>query len=494
MHHQASAPTQSGHRPTRVIGALILALTGAHCTSAQPAHLRAPASATLRVGASQLLLKQFLENLTLEGLTKISLNGRVRPWLAEDVKTSSDGLLITITTRPNVRFHDGSPVTSEIIASTLREAFTSNPFTGADIQAIVAAADDRIEIRLRRPSRFVFESLEELIRKPGAKEVGTGPFAVVDSEGDDAELRANSDYYGGAPTLNRIVVNMYPRIRSAWAEILRDNLDMVYEVGVNALDSLEMSDQIDVFSFPRSYQYVMFFDTRAPALHSPDVRRAINAAVDRSAFVRDVLNGHGLESTGPVWPRNWAVDGALKQLASEPSTAAKLLNRSGRRVVFHCMVAPNDELAALVLKRQLAEVGVDMILEEVPLERLQQPREWGHFEAILMTAISGPNLLRTALWWHSKSPRNTGRSASARVDAAIDDARAALTDEEYRRAVLGFQQAVMDDPPAVFIAWNERARAVSRRFKVPVVEPKTDILGTLPKWQPAEPPGRAQAN
>jgi hypothetical protein len=68
-----------------------------------------------------------------------------------------------------------------------------------------------------------------------------------------------------------------------------------------------------------------------------------------------------------------------------------------------------------------------------------------------------------------------------------------LTDEEYGRAVLGFQQAVLDDPPAVFLAWNERARAVSGRFKVPVLEPKTDILGTLPQWQLAE-PDRVPAN
>jgi peptide/nickel transport system substrate-binding protein len=478
-----------------VIGALLLLLAGARCTSVPPAQ-RAPAPTTLRVGASQLLLNQFIENLTLEGLTKISLNGQVKAWLAEDVKTSSDGLLITITTRPNVRFHDGSAVTSEIIATTLREAFTQtrSPFTAADIQAIVAAADNRIEIRLRRPSRFVFESLEELIRKPGAREIGTGPFAVVDSEGTDAEVRANPDYYHGAPTLNRIVVNMYPTIRAAWAEILRDNLDMVYEVGVNALDSLEMSDRIDVYSFPRSYQYVMFFDTRAPALRSPEVRRALNLAINRSAFVRDALNRRGLESSGPVWPRNWAVEGELKQLPFDPAAASRILSNSGRRLAFHCLVGPDDELAGLVLKRQLAEVGVDLILEEASIDRLKDPREWGNFEAILMTAISGPNLLRTALWWHSKSSRNSGWYASTRVDSAIDDARAALTDEAYRRAVLEFQHAVMEDPPALFLAWNERARAVSSRFKVPVLEPNTDILGTLPQWTLADPSDRSPAN
>ena len=56
-------------------------------------------------------------------------------------------------------------------------------------------------------------------------------------------------------------------------------------------------------------------------------------------------------------------------------------------------------------------------------------------------------------------------------------------DEEYRAAVHGFQQAIVQDPPAIFLAWSERARAVSRRFDVPV-EPGRDILTTLRLWRP----------
>ena len=43
----------------------------------------------------------------------------------------------------------------------------------------------------------------------------------------------------------------------------------------------------------------------------------------------------------------------------------------------------------------------------------------------------------------------------------------------------------MDDPPAIFLAWSERARAVSKRFDVPPPKPGRDILGTLRLWKPA---------
>jgi hypothetical protein len=39
----------------------------------------------------------------------------------------------------------------------------------------------------------------------------------------------------------------------------------------------------------------------------------------------------------------------------------------------------------------------------------------------------------------------------------------------------------MEDPPAIFLAWSERTRAI--RGDIPVtVDPKTDPLLTLPKW------------
>ena len=44
------------------------------------------------------------------------------------------------------------------------------------------------------------------------------------------ELRVNADYYLGRPTIDRIVVTSYPSVRTAWAELLRGNIDMLYEV------------------------------------------------------------------------------------------------------------------------------------------------------------------------------------------------------------------------------------------------------------------------
>ena len=96
-------------------------------------------------------------------------------------------------------------------------------------------------------------------------------------------------------------------------------------------------------------------------------------------------------------------------------------------------------------------------------------------------------MVRPALWWHSRGPLNCGGYSSAAVDAALESINRAPDDAAYRAGVAAFQRAIVDDPPAIFLAWSERARAVSTRFEVPV-EPGRDILSTLRLWRPVGAP------
>jgi ABC-type oligopeptide transport system substrate-binding subunit len=104
--------------------------------------------------------------------------------------------------------------------------------------------------------------------------------------------------------------------------------------------------------------------------------------------------------------------------------------------------------------------------------------------------VSGPSVFRPFLVWHSAEANFSG-FASPVVDAALDRIRHASSDDLYRAAVAAFHDATMADPPAIFLAWSERARAVSKRFVVPDAQPGRDILSTLLFWKPVA--GESQA-
>ncbi len=65
------------------------------------------------------------------------------------------------------------------------------------------------------------------------------------------------------PEIDRIEVQSFPSVRAAWAELLRDRLDVLYEVGLDALDSLETSTSVAVFTHTRHYQYIIALNSQA---------------------------------------------------------------------------------------------------------------------------------------------------------------------------------------------------------------------------------------
>jgi peptide/nickel transport system substrate-binding protein len=396
-------------------------------------------------------------------------------------------LSLTVQLRRLAKFHDGTPVTAAVVVQVLRSALPSlmGSVFQEDVDEILALDDTHVNIRLRRPSRLLIEALETAIRKPatqGKPSVGTGPYLV--STDSSSELQANADYYLEHPTINRIVFQKYPTIRTAWAELLRGNLDMLYEVNIEALDSLRASSNVSVFSFLRHYQYVIMFGSRASSFESAAIKRELNAALDRDAIVRDVLNGHGIPSIGPVPPQHWALDKSAPRVEFNRTLAKRLASRKLR---FTCLVTADSlfERIALAVKQQLAAASVDMQVQEVTPDQLLEAGRSKNFEALLIDVVSGPSMFRSFRHYYSKVPFDLKPVGTPSIDAALDRIRYAPTDDEYRKGVSEFQQAIVDDPPEIFLIWGERARAVSRRFDIPTPEDGRDIINTARLWRPA---------
>ncbi len=476
---------------------VIATLGGLGCRSNDNPAKTPQVTAELRVGVAQLSstnpvsgLRQLTQNLSVENLLRPAEDGRLEPQLADKWTLGADGRSVIVHLRQDVKFHDGSPLNAAAVVNLLPDALrTSMGPVFQDIESVAASGADSLEIRFRQPSPFLLEGLEAPIRKPGSAIIGTGPYMVAPNA--TTEMTANTAYYLEKPSINRITISNYPSVRSAWAEMLRDRLDMLYEVGTEALDSLEASTSISTFTYTRHYQYIVVLNSQSPNLHSRNARRALNFAVDRTAIVRDALNGHGRVSSQPVAPRHWALSNNTPAFLYDPKAATEALARegsekkTGSKLRFTCLVPPDavNERIALQLKSQFASIGVDMTVEEASQEQIVEKLTKRDYDAVLMESISGPTLLRPYLFWHSDTPINRGGFGNQTIDSALENVRHAPSEDEYKRAVVGLQQAFSDDPPAIFLAWSVRARAVSKRFDVPSEEGR-DILSTLRLWKP----------
>ena len=448
-------------------------------------------------------MQNFVGNISLEGLLRVDQEGRAKPWLADAWDLSADGLVMTIRLRPGVTFHDGSSADAEAFATALRDQLPKALGPAFEDVESITPATNQITIRLHRPSPFVAESLDVQIQKPGSQGVGTGPYMASASEiapKGSGEMRAYDRYYLGAPIVQRIAINTYANVRSAWAEMLRDRVDMLFEVGIDTLDSMRGASNVALYAFDRPYQYLMVLNSRSPKLQSPDVRRALNQAIDRAEIVREGLQGHGTPSTGPISPHHWAFQPGGSTFVLNPQSAAAVLQRprghaDKQLLSLKCLTLaePPFEHLALLVKRQLLTVGVNLEVQEASLAEIGTAFKTHEFDAVLIDALSGWSVFRPYRWWHSKGTLNQGFS-SAKVDAALDVIRYAVNDQRYREGVGAFEQAIADDPPAIFLAWGDRSRAISNRFSIPAGEPRRDVMSNLRLWKPAGLPQKASQN
>jgi peptide/nickel transport system substrate-binding protein len=456
-----------------------------------------PKPTTLRIGfglaagtSPDIGIQQTARNIALEQLVRMERDGRAVPVLAESWSVSRDGLAWHLRLRSPAWFHSGKPANAEAVRQILQKQLPSTLGPAfEDIQEIRTLNDRDLEIALHQPSAFLLEGLDAPIQEPGSALSGTGPFYVTGEKGPQIEMRANESYYKGKPLVDRIALKPYTSVRSAWADMLRGQIDMLYDVGVDALDSLGSSREVRVFTFQRGYAYLLLLNVRRPHLDDPGFRRALNKAIDREALVRDIFEGHGSPAAGPVWPHHWAYSEDLPKFEYQPQALAT--SSSPRRLKCLFVDASHERLA-LVLQRQLQAIGVQLEWEVVAADKIYARLQAGDFDAFLADFIQGPALARPYLFWHTGAAFNFGHYSNTRVDAALDAIRHASDDLAYKAGVSAFQRAIVDDPPAIFLVWRERARAVSARFQVPANP--DDVLGSLHLWRPATDDLAAQRN
>jgi peptide/nickel transport system substrate-binding protein len=437
-----------------------------------------------------------------ERLVYADRDGRFKAALAERWERSADGLTWSIFLRPNLTFQSGAPADASAVAALLNNLIsrpTRRPGL-RDVERVEARGPLQVLIQLRRPSSFVLDALADAtIRTPGKDSSGTGPFRVVHRDQGRATLEAFSGYYRGRPSIDQIEVQPYDNARNAWSAMMRGQIDMLYEVTPDAIDFIEGSSATQLRSFLRAYLYTLGFNLKHPVLRRRDVRVALSQAVNREDIIKGPLGGKGEAAASGFWPLHWAYDpDAPPKFQYAPAEARRLLDAAGlsvkaagehqmpSRFRFTCLLPddPRFERMGLVLQRQLSEIGIDMQLESRPKAAVVQRLRGGQYEAYL-TEIISRDLEWVYMFWHTPEPGSEAMFDFGyhAADAALDRLREARSDDETRAAVRAVQQAMYDEPPAVFLGWGRTARAVSGRFELPPASER-DILSSVAQWRP----------
>jgi len=456
-------------------------------------------------GGSLVGVSALVDNFVGDPLLGIDWTGRVQPRLADSWEWNKDHLELSLRLHPGIKFHDGTQADASVVAALLQKRIDNQDASSyADVAKVDVKGTDTIVLRLKQPNSFLLADLAgSTIRDKKNLARATGPFRIASVE-PTTQLVAFDQYYQGRPQIDRLEIKPFDTLRGAWAAMMRGDIDVLQDVGRDTVEFVEAETSVQVYRFLRPYYYPLVFNVRNPLLKSKEVRQALSQAVDRQTIVERAMHGRGRVADGPIWPFHWAHSEAQRKYAYNPEAARLRLEAAGLKVTrdpqpgympsrlrFTCLLVEKEQAfdrIALYLQKQFAEIGVDMQLQPVPLADFQQRVQSGNFDAFVMEMVAARSLTWTYTFWHSNGPLlHSGYDAA---DGPLDRLRVASSDDDTRSAVAELQQTLYDDPPAIFIAWPEAARAVRSTFEVPP-DSNPDVMGTLWRWKPVDTTMRA---
>jgi ABC-type transport system substrate-binding protein len=473
----------------------------------------APATLRIGVGAPQQVgrlsgVGVAITNVIAETWLAGKPDGRQSERIVTDWKWDTTSTTLHLKIRDDVYFHDGTKLTPDIAAQMLRRTAANARMEGAlgflSVKSVDVTGPNNLDLHLSEPNAFVLTDLAAVsLQKPTNPDIGTGPFMVTRRDEQQAVLAAFPKYYRGRPALNQIDVVGYPTQRNAWAALMRGDIDMLYEVSRDAVDFVSAESNVRTYTFARPFNIALVFNVRHPVLKNVAVRKAINEALDRATLVHEGLNDRGRQADGPIWPEHWARPKEMPQFEYNPDNARRLLDEAGLkappnaagemplRFSFTCLLYDQDprfERIAVLVQKQLADVGIEMKLRPLKAKELAEPLGKGNFDAFIFEFF-GRTLNFTYDFWHHHegAPFDSGYVAA---DGPLDRIREARSDEETKAAVADLTRVLHDDPPAAFLAWQTTTRAVSTRFDV-VAEPGRDILSSIWQWRAVTAPIQA---
>jgi peptide/nickel transport system substrate-binding protein len=443
----------------------------------------------------------------MNGLMTYDTELKLQPALAESYSISDDSLDYTFKLRKGVKWHDGQPFTAaDVVASwkiIMDPKFGAFDQTGWNKIKDIETPDDHtvvmkttekyapflpfVGITRISPRHLIDKGIESFQQEFGRNPIGTGPYKFVKwNSGQNIELAANPDYFGGAPKIDTLLIKIVPDTNTIITQLKTGEVQMTD--ALSAVDFDSVKDLPDVKAETLTGLNWAHIDLKnIEFLMDKRVRQALDFATPREQIVNQLLKGlatvaHGDQSpispafNPNITPRPYDLDKAAALLteAGFVKNANGILEKDGKPLKIEYYAGSGDKQALLVQQAVSAswrKLGVDV-------EELQQEiRLWatadGMFYRKAMTAnqyewfnsIDPENMF----FWHTsftpKEPGGVGGNFPAvfnpyEQQAKFDEltaAGAAEMDEAKRMKIYQDVQVLLhEEVPVIFLFWGKR--------------------------------------
>ena len=478
-----------------------------------------------------------VDRLIFSGLIRFDSQGIPQPDVAESWGTSQDGKIYNFSIRPNAKWQDGTPVTSDDVIFTIDLIKSDSSAYPADVKELwkevkINKLDDAtLQFVLPEPfAPFLDYATFPLLPKhllekvppeqiPNAdfnlSPVGTGPYKfdrliVENGQIAGVQLKVNPDYYLTKPFIEQVVFRYYPSSKAAFSAYQQGDVLAISQLTSDVLPSALANSKLDIYTGRLPRQGIIFLNLgndEKEFLQDAKIRRALMLGLNRQYMVDHLMNGQAIIADGPIFPGTWAYYGDPEHIEYDPDAAIALLKENGYVIPAEggevrskdgkplelSLLYPDDpqhETIAKQIQSDWAKIGVKANLEKVPYDTLVNDRLQTHnYDAALVdiNMTQSPDPDPYPFWHQSEATggQNYSQWDNRSASEYMEQARVTTDLETRKRLYRNFQVVFSKELPSLPLYYPVYSFGVDQQVQgvqLPPLFDYSDRFSNIADW------------
>jgi peptide/nickel transport system substrate-binding protein len=324
---------------------------------------------------------------------------KILPDLATSWAVANGGKKYTFHLRA-AKFADGTSLTAnDVVYSILRSKALKGGwgFLLDTVKSVTAPNPRTVVVTLSKPHAPLLADLAmyayaivpaaEVKAKGNAffdKPVGSGPFMVTRlDKASEVDFTVNPNWYGPKPKIKNLKVLVVPNDNSRVLQLQSKKVDVIENPPGNLIDQINKFPNLKSDLFPSTRVDFIQLDEHYPPFKDPNVRAALNYAIDRNAIVKLAYSGHAIPAASFMPYKMLYWNASLKPYPYDLAKAKALLAKSKYPHGFNTFLieVANDvagNATAVVIKSELAKLNIKVDIRTYELLTAYAKEDGGH--------------------------------------------------------------------------------------------------------------------
>jgi peptide/nickel transport system substrate-binding protein len=432
------------------------------------------------------------------------------PDAAESWTISDDKLTYTFKLRGDLKWSDGTPMTSADYKFAFDNAskpenkypYISNleliaSYEALDPQTIVIKMEEPIAVGLEAANavtplpKHVWEGLDwsDPSKNPQimAPTIASGPFKLREWRKDDhATFEANDNYYRGRPLLDGYTIRIVPSQEIAFQMLKSGEVDTAPITPDNYAE-VKTNPNLNLYEWwpARATWSYLGFNLRRAHFQEVELRRALSHAIDRRAIAERIQNNLAQPTHSIYPPTTWVHNPNVPKYEYDPAKARQMLDeagwtvgpdgvrqKDGNSLKLRILFGPNTnkvrERVATVTQQWLKDIGVDSEIQGLEwgayLSALKtEPYDWDLFLGAWQATIE-PHWMNQ-IWREDSIPElNSVAYVNEKVEALFEQGVKEFDLEKRKNIYQEIQQIISEDAPYIFTTFPMSYEAINKRI------------------------------